>query len=132
MANDLATGKKVVMKGMILLGVITLLEVFVALIGNGHIIEGFRLSKIIMYPLMIGMSLYKAYFIVYEFMHMKYEVPGLVKSVLLPTTLLVWAVIAFFSEGNYWKHNRKQIQDWSNEQPKSSEPRAPAAPMENK
>ncbi len=128
MANiDVEAGKKVVMKGMILLGVITLVEVFIALIGNGHIIEGFRLSKIIMYPLMIGLSLYKAYFIVYEFMHMKYEVPGLVKSVLLPTTLLIWAVTAFFSEGNYWKHNRKQIQDWNNEQVISKEPQAPAA-----
>jgi len=64
-----------------------------------------------MYSLMIVMSLYKAFFIVFEFMHMKYEVPGLVKSVLMPTLLLIWAVIAFFTEGNTWYHWRKQVND---------------------
>jgi len=122
MANiDTAAGKKVVIKGMILLGAITILEVLIALLGNGHIIDGFHLPKLLMYPLMIGLSLYKAYFIVFEFMHMKYELPGLVRSVLLPTALLIWAVIAFFSEGNYWKHNRKQIQDWNKEQVSTKE-----------
>ena len=60
-------GKKVVVKGMILLGIITLIEVCIALLGNGHLIHGFHLSKWIMYPAMILLSLYKAYFIVYEF-----------------------------------------------------------------
>ncbi len=94
--------KKVVFKGLILLGVITLIEVFIALVGNGHIISGFHLPKYIMYPAMIGFSMYKAYFIVYEFMHMRYEVKSLAMAVLLPMTLLIWAMVAFFSEGNKW------------------------------
>ncbi|MCF8237676.1 MAG: cytochrome C oxidase subunit IV family protein [Saprospiraceae bacterium] len=109
--NDINHAKKVVFKGLILLGIITILEVLIALFGNGHLIEGVRLSKWIMYPLMIGLSLYKAYFIIYEFMHMKYELKGLRYSVLLPMFLLVWAVIAFFNEGNNWKHNRQVIQE---------------------
>ncbi len=104
-------GKKVVFRGLIILGIVTLVEVFVALIGKGYIIEGFHLPKWIMYLAMIGMSLYKAYFIVYEFMHMRYEVPGLVKSVLLPTLLLVWAIIAFFYEGDTWYKWRKNVND---------------------
>ena len=80
-----------------LLAVVTLIEVFIALIGNGHVIDGFELPRLIMYPVMIGLSLYKAYFIIYEFMHMRYEVPGLRASVLLPTLLLVWAIIAFWA-----------------------------------
>jgi len=48
---------------------------------------------------MIALSLYKAYKIVYEFMHLGHEVPGMLKSVLLPALLLVWAIIAFFWEG---------------------------------
>jgi cytochrome c oxidase subunit IV len=102
-------GKKVVLKGMILLAVVTLVEVLIALVGNGHIIDGFHLPKIIMYPLMIGLSLYKAYFIVYEFMHMRYEVKGLAMSVLLPTLLLVWGVIAFLQEGSSWGSRRALI-----------------------
>lgn len=104
-------GKKVVFRGFVLLGIVTLLEVMVALVGKGYIIEGFHLPRFIMYSLMIGMSLYKAYFIIYEFMHMRYEVPGLVRSVLMPTMLLIWAIIAFFYEGNTWYHWRNNIND---------------------
>ena len=99
-----------------LLGLITFGEVLVALLGNGHIIEGFHLPKLLMYPVMISMSLYKAYWIVYNFMHMAYEVKGLAMSVLLPCLLLVWAVIAFFQEGGSWGARRQQILD-KNEQP---------------
>lgn len=102
-------GKKVVFKGLRLLGVITLIEVFIALIGNGHIIDGFHMPKIIMYPAMISLSLYKAYFIIFEFMHMRYEVKGLAMAVLLPTLFLVWAMIAFFSEGNKWFNYRNYV-----------------------
>jgi cytochrome c oxidase subunit IV len=107
--HNIEEAKKVVFKGLILLAIITVVEVLVALLGNGHLISGFTLSKWIMYPAMIGMSLYKAYFIIYEFMHMRYEVKGLVYSVLLPTLLLVWAIIAFFNEGNNWKRNRNVV-----------------------
>ena len=96
-------------KGLILLGIITLIEVAIALIGNGHIIEGMTWPKWVMYPLMIGFSLYKAYFIVYEFMHMRYEAKALAMTVLLPTLLLVWAIIAFFQEGNSYKERRELI-----------------------
>lgn len=101
--------KKLVFKGMILLGVVTIVEVLIALMGNGHLIDGFTMPKWLMYPLMIGLSLYKAYFIVYEFMHMKYEVRALALSVLMPTLLLVWGVIAFFQEGSSWGARRAQI-----------------------
>ena len=104
-------GLAVVKRGFWLLGAITIGEVFVALIGNGHIIPGFHLPKYVMYPVMISMSLYKAYWIVYNFMHMAYEVKGLAMSVLLPCLLLVWAVIAFFQEGSSWGTSRQKIKD---------------------
>jgi cytochrome c oxidase subunit IV len=103
-------GIKVVKKGFVLLGCITVIEVMIALLGNGHIIEGFHLPKLIMYPAMIGFSLYKAYYIVYNFMHMAYEVKGMAMSVILPMGLLVWAVIAFFNEGSAWGARREFVQ----------------------
>ncbi len=107
--------KALVLKGFMVLGVITIIEVLIALLGNGHLIEGFHLPKLVMYPLMIGMSLYKAYFIVFYFMHLAYEVKALRWSVLLPTLLLVWAIIAFFQEGNAWKNSRERIQKQDSE-----------------
>ncbi|NDG46898.1 MAG: hypothetical protein EBY37_07320 [Flavobacteriia bacterium] len=46
---------------------------------------------------------------------MKYEVPGLVRSVLLPTLLLIWAIIAFFYEGSDWQNRRDLILQKNNE-----------------
>lgn len=102
-------GKKQAYRGFYLLGVITIIEVIIALFGNGHLIDGVTLPKFIMYPVMIGLSLYKAYFIVNEFMHMRYEAKALSMTVVLPTLLLVWAVIAFLHEGNAWSEKRKEI-----------------------
>ena len=111
--------KKHVRNGLLLLGLVTLVEVFFSLLGKGHIIEGLGnltwLSYLIGFVLIV-LSLYKAYYIVYEFMHMRYEVRGLAFSVLLPTLLLVWAIIAFFQEGNSWKERREQIEE-KNEAP---------------
>lgn len=104
-------GKKVVFKGLMILAVVTLIEVFLALLGNGHIVKGFELPLIIMYPAMIILSIYKAYFIVYEFMHMRYEVKSMAMSVLLPMGLLVWGIIAFMQEGNSWGERREQIKE---------------------
>ena len=116
--------KKLVVKGLILLGVVTIVEVIIALFANGHVTESFDIGDSWMrYPymlIMIGLSLYKAYFIVYEFMHMRYEAKGLAASVLLPTLLLVWAVIAFFQEGDSWKDRRQQIEE-KNELPADDE-----------
>ncbi|MEY4905033.1 MAG: hypothetical protein RLZZ292_2848 [Bacteroidota bacterium] len=109
-------GIKVVTRGLILLGILTIVEVLIALYANGHIWAGHGIVRWIYAPLMIAFSLYKAYFIVYEFMHMRYEVGGMAKSVLLPTLLLVWAVIAFMQEGGAWKRNRQVIKDRNMEQ----------------
>jgi hypothetical protein len=106
--------KKRVVYGLVLLAIVTLVEVAVSLLGKGHIIAGAEDWTWLLYLtglIIIALSLYKAYFIVYEFMHMKYEVKGLAMSVLLPTLLLVWAVIAFFQEGNSWKDRRELIKE---------------------
>jgi len=111
--------KKKVVYGLILLAVVTLVEVFFSLLGKGYVISG--LDELAWVGYLVGftlvvLSLYKAYFIIYEFMHLKYEVSGLAWSVLLPTALLIWAVIAFFQEGNSWKNRRDQIKE-KNEEP---------------
>ena len=118
-------GIRVVKKGFVLLGIITVGEVLIALLGNGHIIDGFHLPKLLMYPAMIGLSLYKAKYIVYNFMHMAYEVRGLAMSVLGPLLLLVWGVIAFMQEGNSWGRSRELILEKN-----QKEVKAPAKPQQ--
>jgi len=101
--------KSVALKTILLLAAITVVEVLIALIGKGHINLGFKMPWYLMGGLMIGLSLYKAVKIIFEFMHMTYEVPAFAKSVLLPTGLLIWAVFAFMWEGSDWKHRRALI-----------------------
>ncbi len=111
--------KKKVFFGLGLLAAVTVVEVLISLAGKGYIIPGLERYRAVLYIaglILVVLSLYKAYFIVYEFMHMRYEVKGLAMTVLLPTLLLVWAIIAFFQEGNSWKNRREQIKE-KNEQP---------------
>ncbi len=113
MAHEYTAAKKIALKTIIILAVVTVIEVLIALTGKGYIIEGYHAPKLLMNSLMIAMSIYKAYLIVFEFMHMKYEAKGLMLSVLLPVILLIWAVIAFLYEGNAWKNNRSTVQERS-------------------
>lgn len=111
MSHDYTTSKKIALKTIIILAVVTVLEVLVALGGKGYLIEGFHLPKMLMNAVMITGSLYKAYLIVFEFMHMKYEARGLMLSVMLPLGLLIWAVISFLYEGQAWKANRDTVKE---------------------
>lgn len=108
--------KKRVVFGLGLLGAVTLIEVFISLAGKGYVIPGLDNFTAVLYIaglLLIVLSLYKAYFIIYEFMHLKYEVKSMATSILLPTTLLIWAIIAFLQEGGSWKNRRQLIIDKS-------------------
>jgi len=110
--QDKSEAIKGVYKGLVLLAVVTLIEVGFSLFGKGHLWEGAKDYSIITYIVgfaLIAFSIYKAYFIIYEFMHMGHEVRGLRVSVLLPTLLLVWAIIAFFQEGGSWGDRRELI-----------------------
>ena len=113
--------KKLVFYGLKLLGIITVVEVMFALFAKGHIIPSVTFGKDggfgqALYMLaMISASLYKAYFIIFFFMHMAGEMRGLVLSVLMPTTLLIWAIIAFFQEGGQWGSAREQIKEKNEE-----------------
>lgn len=109
----------IAVKGFIILLIVTFIEVGIALVGNGHIIEGFKLPKIIlMVPLMIAFSLYKAYYIVSIFMHLGHETKGMAASVVLPMLLFIWAITAFLWEGKSWNNNQNYVNDKNKESQK--------------
>lgn len=116
MGLDYEAGKKKALVIISVLAVITIVEVAFALLGKGYIVEGWHFPVAIMGGVMILFSAVKAYLIIYEFMHMKYEVPGLVKSVLLPMFLLVWGVVAFLYEGSDWNNRRQLINNKNSEE----------------
>ena len=78
-----------------ILGVITLIEFGVAF-GMPHEMKNMRVLTFIL------MTIVKAAYIVGEFMHLKYEKRAFMISLGIPLIFLVWAIIAFATEGHYW------------------------------
>ena len=118
--------KRFVFRGLGLLAAITLVEVFFSLSSKGFIpglrwMDGLVWIPYVVGALLIAFSLYKAYFIVFDFMHLRNEVKGMSYTILMPMFLLVWAVIAFFQEGNFWGERRATVQRF-NERPTQSAP----------
>jgi cytochrome c oxidase subunit IV len=112
MGHSYESSKKIALKTIIVLAVVTVIEVLIALSGKGYLFNGALVMPwYIMNFLMIGFSLYKAYLIVGEFMHLAHEVKSMAMSIVLPMFLLFWAIIAFMYEGNAWKGNREVIQE---------------------
>lgn len=96
---------KVGVKGFWLLLIVTFAEVAIALFLKD------LLPGIVVRLSMISLSLYKAYYIVSIFMHLGAEVGGMAATIVLPMTLLIWAVITFLWEGNYARQNRNYVKD---------------------
>ena len=75
----------------LILGVITAIEFFLAV---------FMPRGILLYSVFIGLTLVKAFYIISEFMHLKYEVKSLIWTIMLPVIFLIWLIIALLAEGN--------------------------------
>lgn len=56
----------------------------------------------------IIMTLAKAFFIIAEFMHLKYELRNMIMTVGIPALLFVWFVTAFLWDGNSYKDLRNR------------------------
>ncbi|MBR9999721.1 MAG: cytochrome C oxidase subunit IV family protein [Cyclobacteriaceae bacterium] len=73
-----------------ILGIITAIEFFLAV---------FMPRGILLYSVFIGLTLVKAFYIISEFMHLKYEVKSLIWSIAIPVIFLIWLIIALMAEG---------------------------------
>jgi cytochrome c oxidase subunit IV len=50
----------------------------------------------------LSMTFVKAGYIVAEFMHLRYEITNMIRSVLIPLLLFIWFVVAFCLDGDSW------------------------------
>jgi cytochrome c oxidase subunit IV len=57
--------------------------------------------KMLRISIFVIMTIFKAFFIVGEFMHLKHEVKTLIWMVLVPTGFIVWLLIALVYEGGH-------------------------------
>lgn len=75
----------------VLVGITALEFVFVFFMNPGT----FRNS------IFIILTIFKAFFIVGEFMHLKHETKSLIWTIMIPMALLIWLLLALITEGSY-------------------------------
>jgi len=111
--NAYEAEKKLVYKGLVILAVVTIIEVIFSLFGKGHLgwKEAYYLTWVnyIVGFIIIVLSLYKAYYIVAYFMHLAFETKTLIRTILIPLLLLVFAIGIFLYEGVHWGNNRSYV-----------------------
>ena len=94
---DYKRQKRAVWQVTAILAVVTVVEVGCAVYGYDH-----NWPRVVLNLLFILMSIIKAFFIVGEFMHLRYELRALIISILAPCFFLIWFIIAFMMEGHSW------------------------------
>ncbi|OKL39471.1 cytochrome C oxidase subunit IV family protein [Pontibacter flavimaris] len=50
----------------------------------------------------IILTIFKAFYIVAEFMHLKHETKSLIWSIVIPLALVIWLMVALLAEGSYY------------------------------
>lgn len=104
---------------------ITLVEVVWGMKVSHHISE-----KWINALFFLSMTFVKAGYIVAEFMHLRYEIKTLIRSVLIPLLLFIWFVVAFCMDGASWWSLRDQYLP-GDKYENSKAPKVEPAPAEN-
>ncbi|MBC8173267.1 MAG: cytochrome C oxidase subunit IV family protein [Chitinophagales bacterium] len=84
-----------------LLGYVTIFEVGAALLFF-YQLQDTGVPKLLLSSVFIILSAAKAYYIMSEFMHLKYELKAMTLTIVTPFLFLVWGIIAFLWEGAYW------------------------------
>ncbi len=97
-----------VWKATLWLTIITIVEVVAALVWIWYLYPEGGGPRMLLNSFFILASLLKAFFIVGEFMHVRYEKRALALTILGPTFFLIWFIVAFLWEGSEWQNNRIQ------------------------
>ena len=71
-------------------------------------------SQMIVVVTFIILTLFKAFYIVAEFMHLRHEVKRMAFAILIPFLFIVWLIIGLIVEGDYWG-KQSQAPDSSSE-----------------
>jgi len=72
-------------------------------------------SQMIVVVTFIILTLFKAFYIVAEFMHLKHEVKRMAFTILVPFLFIVWLLIGLIVEGDYWGKQTSAPQSYSEE-----------------
>jgi len=92
--------KKRISRVFFILTAITCVEFFIALVISPRLV-GTSLHAMIN-PVYIVLTLFKAYFIVAFFMHLKFEKVGLALAIIVPILFIIGLILVLTNESHYW------------------------------
>ena len=110
--HDNPGGTKEIWKTFWILLGLTIVELILGYIMIGVQASGGRLA---IKGFIIILMMAKAFYIVAYFMHLKSEIRNLIMTILVPLSLLVWAIVAFLYEGNSYRNNRNTYDAYKRE-----------------
>lgn len=95
--HESMTKKKILNVFFILLA-ITCVEFFIAL----YIVPNYPSFQPLANPAYIILTLFKAFFIVAYFMHLKFERTGLIVTIIVPILFIVGLILVLTNESHHW------------------------------
>ncbi len=105
---EYADSRKDVWKVIWVLTFITIAEVSLA-IAYDHFNPTGGNFKWLINLIMAVASIFKVFYIMGTFMHLKHETKGFLATVFMPFSFLIWAIIAFTMEGSSWAAMRQLL-----------------------
>lgn len=100
-----------IVKVTIILSVLTIFEFILAgtkdAIASGLGWQESTISTLVLLTFLI-LTVFKAYYIVSEFMHLGHELRPMILSIILPFIFIVWLIIGMIIEGNYYGRITKE------------------------
>ena len=105
MAAEGAEARKSIIRTALILTVLTSVEFVIAF--TKHLYPDWfgiseAASQTIVVVTFVILTLFKAFYIVAEFMHLRHEVKRLAVTILVPFLFIVWLIIGLTVEGDYW------------------------------
>jgi cytochrome c oxidase subunit IV len=93
--------KKRILNVLYILLAITAVEFFIALVVAPYLASHHK-STVFINPVYIILTLFKAYFIVAFFMHLKFEKVGLALAIIVPILFIIGLILVLTNESHYW------------------------------
>jgi cytochrome c oxidase subunit 4 len=90
--------KKKIWNVFFVLLAITCVEFFIALYLGPH----YHISSHWINPIYIVLTLFKAFYIVAYFMHLKFEKIGLALAIIVPILFIIGLILVLTNESHYW------------------------------
>jgi cytochrome c oxidase subunit IV len=81
-----------------LLLAVTVVEVVLGMYFSHSVPKG------VLIVVFLGLTIFKAGYIVSIFMHLGDEIKSFFVTMMIPLTLFIWFIIAFLADGGFWLH----------------------------